>query len=254
MKTFFDFIDLAPKWEKIIDSAKQRKAKKDGYASGLHYNKFTDLVGLAAEVGYGRLIDQEPNWELLDGGDLGEDFPGVDVKGRSSKNSMLLLEFLDRGKPKPNGKTKPWPRLGFALVAVDEEKRMAWLAGCALTQQMKDAPQKKHGYQGALRYSLAEKQLTKGILLLGPHHHLCPECEQKKSCETDQICTKPLATPCGKHGDTLQWGDPDPKAMPRLDSHGGLIIPLNCPFKYRWWQGGQSIGETMAELKKGRKG
>ena len=248
MKTFFDFIDLAPKWEKIADAARQRKAKKEGRASGLHYNPFTDLVGLAAEVGYGTLIGQEPSWELLDGGDLGEDFPGVDVKGRSSKKSMLLLEFLDRGKPRSNGKIKPWPRLGFALMAVDEESRMAWLVGCALTEQMKDAPHKKHGYQGALRYSLEERQLTKGILLMGLHHHLCPECKRKTHCETSQVCTKPLGSLCGEH--ELQRGEPDPIAMPYLEAGGQLIIPFNCPYKYRWWQGGQSIAATIAELEK----
>jgi hypothetical protein len=195
VETFFDFIDLAPRWEKIVDSATKRKAKKKGLASGLHYQGFTDLTGLAAEAAYGLLIGQEPNWELLDGGDLGEDFPGVDVKGRASNKWMLLLEFLDRGKPKPNGKVKLWPRLGFALVAVDEKNRAAWLVGCVLTQQMKDAPLKPHGYKGELRYSLNEKQLSKGIL--GEHHHVCPVCGQKRGCESEQVCMKPFMVVCG---------------------------------------------------------
>jgi hypothetical protein len=45
-----------------------------------------------------------------------------------------------------------------------------------------------------------------------------------------------------------QWGDPDPTALPYLDKNGELVIPHNCPFKYRWWQGGQSVKETLREL------
>ena len=28
----------------------------------------------------------------------------------------------------------------------------------------------------------------------------------------------------------------------------GLVIPVNTPEKYRWWDGGQSITETLNEL------
>ena len=27
-----------------------------------------------------------------------------------------------------------------------------------------------------------------------------------------------------------------------------LVVPLNCPEKYQWWNGGQSITETLNEL------
>jgi len=54
VKTFFDFIDLAPKWEKIADAARQRKAKKEGRASGLHYNPLTRsaALGRRTDVNY----------------------------------------------------------------------------------------------------------------------------------------------------------------------------------------------------------
>jgi hypothetical protein len=38
--------------------------------------------------------------------------------------------------------------------------------------------------------------------------------------------------------------------IPYFDKNGGLIIPHNCPAKYRWWQGGQSLAETVAELQR----
>jgi hypothetical protein len=36
--------------------------------------------------------------------------------------------------------------------------------------------------------------------------------------------------------------------MPYIDQAGNLIIPLDCPARYRWWQGGQSPRETLREL------
>lgn len=42
--------------------------------------------------------------------------------------------------------------------------------------------------------------------------------------------------------------------LPHIDSKGSLRIPFNCPKKYRWWDGGQSIAETLAELRSERRG
>src|SRR5262245_42173797 len=44
--------------------------------------------------------------------------------------------------------------------------------------------------------------------------------------------------------------DEDPNALPYMDDRGELIIPTDCPKKYRWWQGGQSVESTIAELRK----
>ncbi len=35
---------------------------------------------------------------------------------------------------------------------------------------------------------------------------------------------------------------------PFIDQTGNLHIPLNCPLRYRWWQGGQPVKQTLAEL------
>jgi len=40
----------------------------------------------------------------------------------------------------------------------------------------------------------------------------------------------------------------DESAIPFLDQNGEVVIPHNCPKKYRWWDDGQSIEETRAEL------
>ena len=37
--------------------------------------------------------------------------------------------------------------------------------------------------------------------------------------------------------------------LPRIDVHGNLVIPTNAPLKYRWWQDGQSIRDTLLELR-----
>ena len=37
--------------------------------------------------------------------------------------------------------------------------------------------------------------------------------------------------------------------MPFLKDGCELVIPLNAPDRYRWWQGGQSIFDTLLELK-----
>jgi hypothetical protein len=37
--------------------------------------------------------------------------------------------------------------------------------------------------------------------------------------------------------------------MPHLTSGGTLVIPFNSPERYHWWKGGQSVLETIAELK-----
>jgi len=36
--------------------------------------------------------------------------------------------------------------------------------------------------------------------------------------------------------------------FPYLSKNNDLIIPHNTELKYRWWQGGQSIFETLLEL------
>lgn len=40
----------------------------------------------------------------------------------------------------------------------------------------------------------------------------------------------------------------NPAALPYLDQRGRLVIPFDCPPKYRYWAGGQSVRETLREL------
>lgn len=35
---------------------------------------------------------------------------------------------------------------------------------------------------------------------------------------------------------------------PYIDPAGNLVIPFRAPRKYRWWQDGQSISDTLAEM------
>lgn len=48
-------------------------------------------------------------------------------------------------------------------------------------------------------------------------------------------------------GRPLTWPG-DPKALPYLDAQGELVLPINAPKRFRWWQGGQSVAQTIKEL------
>jgi hypothetical protein len=40
----------------------------------------------------------------------------------------------------------------------------------------------------------------------------------------------------------------NPLSLPYVDTSGRLVIPCDCPAKYRYWAGGQSIRETLKEI------
>jgi hypothetical protein len=42
--------------------------------------------------------------------------------------------------------------------------------------------------------------------------------------------------------------------MPYINPKGTLVIPLDCPERYHWWKGGQSVTDTMVELRSGQIG
>lgn len=40
----------------------------------------------------------------------------------------------------------------------------------------------------------------------------------------------------------------NPESIPYLDNRGRLVIPFDCPLKYRYWAGGQSVKTTLKEI------
>lgn len=40
----------------------------------------------------------------------------------------------------------------------------------------------------------------------------------------------------------------NPDSLPFLDHRGRLVIPFDCPPKYRYWAGGQSVRDTLQEI------
>jgi hypothetical protein len=46
----------------------------------------------------------------------------------------------------------------------------------------------------------------------------------------------------------LEGAPPCGWTPPYIDERGRLVIPFNAPPKYRWWQGGQPLLETLDEL------
>lgn len=45
----------------------------------------------------------------------------------------------------------------------------------------------------------------------------------------------------------------NPESVPYIDTKGRLIIPFDCPEKYRYWAGGQPVRETLQEVFEERK-
>ncbi|WP_282753949.1 hypothetical protein [Desulfuromonas thiophila] len=54
----------------------------------------------------------------------------------------------------------------------------------------------------------------------------------------------------GKARALIAAGIAEPADLPRpyLDRAGELVIPLNCPARFKWWAGGQSALDTLREL------
>lgn len=48
-------------------------------------------------------------------------------------------------------------------------------------------------------------------------------------------------------GRPLTWPG-DPAALPFLDAQGALVLPINAPKRFRYWQGGQSVAGTILFL------
>ncbi len=40
----------------------------------------------------------------------------------------------------------------------------------------------------------------------------------------------------------------NPDALPYIDNRGRLVIPFDCPPRYRYWAGGQSVRDTLKEI------
>jgi hypothetical protein len=40
----------------------------------------------------------------------------------------------------------------------------------------------------------------------------------------------------------------NPASLPYVDNRGRLVIPFDCPPRFRYWQGGQSLRDTLKEL------
>ncbi len=61
---------------------------------------------------------------------------------------------------------------------------------------------------------------------------------------------KELDLPEDKARALIAAGIAEPADLPRpyLDKAGELVIPMNCPARFKWWAGGQSAADTLREL------
>ena len=82
---------------------------------------------------------------------------------------------------------------------------------------------------------------TLGTPLLNPRAHRKNLSHMYKEMESDapSVSTEKTPEPLSHAGEKL----------PYLTADGTLVIPFDSPERYHWWRGGQSVAETMQEVK-----
>lgn len=78
---------------------------------------------------------------------------------------------------------------------------------------------------------------------------LLPRVREEKE-EIDHICTKEFCSPVRSVRSSEGKSNPPKKErLPFFTSDGTLSIPFDSPERYHWWKGGQSVAQTIAELR-----
>ena len=133
---WISYTDELPWMRRVAEAREKHKQGKFGmlneWASGS-----THLIGIIGEWRFGLAIGKTPDLRLLEDGDSGSDFGGIDVK---------CSTFL----PDPDMKVKPTDfakgAFAFALVVIHQEYQLACYPGWAYAKDMQEAPLKDYGY------------------------------------------------------------------------------------------------------------
>ena len=60
--------------------------------------------------------------------------------------------------------------------------------------------------------------------------------------------TLPVESDVTRNQAPVDW-DEESSFLPYLDAQGHLVVPTRCPKKYRYWADGQSVAQTIKELR-----
>lgn len=125
-----------PAWAELKENADAIRADHDaklgskGKVVGTYTRRDSDLVGLVGEWTYGRHFGIPWKYKWNPGGDGGMDFPGVEVKTRSSGTTPSMLVRAD-------SKIRAWK---YALVVVDMTWRHAAVWGITNRDHVQRSP------------------------------------------------------------------------------------------------------------------
>lgn len=115
--------------ERCRQAGRARDEQKRGYASSRQLRgATTTTAGMVGELIYGRIIGQEPDWELLTGGRRGPDFGTTNVK--CSSRPRLLVSPANLAKDIASGVET------YALVIWHEHDQTAAYLGWATTAEV----------------------------------------------------------------------------------------------------------------------
>lgn len=66
----------------------------------------------------------------------------------------------------------------------------------------------------------------------------------------DGAAVRPDAPPAPPEPERQPWPPENPASLPTIGADGALRIPFDAPARFRWWQGGQTAEQTLAELRR----
>lgn len=132
-------------WEELEGRAHEKDLISDSVPWTRRWNPKFNLLGLVGEWVFCSLVGQQMKYGFGDGG---FDYGDVDVKAtRHYKGPRLLRLATDKFRAER-----------YALVAVDEDRRLGRYVGFATREEFQSAPVKEYGY-GPTR-TLYEAQLN----------------------------------------------------------------------------------------------
>ena len=89
-------VDIEEAYEEAVKLADERKLVKGWYNNN---NAFTDdfwTIGILGELVFSMVTQMPAETKILQGGDGGFDFPGINVKTSEENKAKYLIEFVDK--------------------------------------------------------------------------------------------------------------------------------------------------------------
>ena len=147
----------------IKSVARRRHEIHKNHASSRPLSKDYELVGLAGEVAFGKLIGLEPDLAERPEGDEGVDFVlknGKTVDVKTARKAYNLIHEIG----------KPFADI-YVLAQYDDPTESATLIGWEYGSKLAKAPTKDFGY-GITNYYIGRKKLKDMTLLMNKEYEL----------------------------------------------------------------------------------